>query len=71
MKLLDAYFSTVPGTLSHELPWRVYDHRTGRKLSHDYGVEKGDQPYDDYTVILKTVKVTKAGDRYLRVAVRK
>lgn len=71
MKLLDAFFGTTPGYLDHELVWRVYDHRTGRKLSNDYGAEIGDLPYDDHIVISKTVKETKSGERYLRVTVRK
>lgn len=67
--LIYEFLNTKPGYLDHDLVWRIYDHRTGRKLAHDYGSLKGDFIYDDYIIVSKSVKEAKSGEHFLRVTV--
>ena len=66
MKLVDKYYSH-PDIFT---PWKIYDHRTGRKLSDDYGAEIADSYYDYMTVVYLILKTDKKGNQYYRVTVR-
>lgn len=69
MTLTKKFFGTVPGTLADRLPWKIYDRDTRRKLSDDYGAEKGDLYYDNFFVSSMVLKETKNGKQYIRVTV--
>ncbi len=70
MKLIDKYMNAKSG-LSAVLPWKIYDKDTRRKLSDDYGAERGEFLPDDWEVWSMTVKENKSGKQYIRVSVCK
>lgn len=67
--LYPTFMNTKPGTLADSLVWRIYEKSSKRKLSDNYGAERGDLFFDHYCIYSMIVRQSKHGEKYLRVSV--
>lgn len=51
------------------LRWAVYDYRSRKKLTHNYGAIRGRQDMDDFVVVTMRIACTKQGEKYCKVIV--
>lgn len=65
MNLIESFMS-MP---FDNLRWAVYDYRSRKKLTHDYGALKGIQDMDNFVVVTMRTACTSAGEKYCKVIV--
>ena len=46
--------------------WAVYDYKSHKKLTHDFGALRGPQEMDDFVVVSLKINYTKRGEEYFK-----